>query len=146
MSDYSTNDPKGWCGDPSRGAALGRPTIKGEPEGKITIRRSPLDRQGYDRNGTYFGVGGSLFWIADEGGEVDFMERSPRPEWVIERVKRAYPGVEIEMGEPLSLPCWGHGEHPCPDKADAEPGLDDQCEECFALDCEDMYEKGDDDD
>src|SRR5690606_26966366 len=24
---YSTNDPKGWCGDPRRGAAMGRPSV-----------------------------------------------------------------------------------------------------------------------
>ena len=28
MPDYSTHDPKGWCGDPRRGAALGRATIQ----------------------------------------------------------------------------------------------------------------------
>ena len=29
--DYTTNDPKGWCGDPARGAALGRPSYHAHP-------------------------------------------------------------------------------------------------------------------
>jgi hypothetical protein len=137
MSDYDTHDPKGWCGDPSRGAALGRPTIKGEPEGKITVRRSPLDRQGYDRNGTYFGLGDKLFWIADEGGSVDFVTRSYFAETLARSLRRKYPGSEVVIGDPLSLPCWGYGSEVCPDGAEAahvdqpEGPFGDQCEACY---------------
>ena len=143
MSDYSDNDPKGWCGDPSRGAALGRPTIKGEPVGKITIRRSPLDRQGYDRNGTYFGLGDPLFWITDEDGEVDYVTRGHFAEMLAESLRKLHPGTEVKVGESLALPCWGYGELPCPDGADAasvdqpEGPFGDQCESCYA---EETYE------
>lgn len=126
---YSTNDPRGWCGDPSRGAALGRPTIKGTPEGKITVRLSPLDRQGYDRNGTYFGGGQPLFWYADEGGEVDAMTRASDAEDALAIVRKQFPGATVEVGEPLALPCWGAGEESCPDKADAQEDSD-LCESC----------------
>ena len=47
--DYSKNDPKGWHGDPSRGAALGRSTIHDEPTdyaGSVTLRKVKLDSQG----------------------------------------------------------------------------------------------------
>jgi len=132
MSDYSTHDPKGWGGDPSRGAALGRPTIKGEPEGKITVRRSPLDRQGYDRNGTYFGMGAPLFWIADEGGEVDYMDRFADLEDAVKVTAEKYPGAAVTAGEPIKLKCWGASDGPCPYDADADDDYGDQCEDCYA--------------
>ena len=75
--DYATHDPRGWCGDPQRGAALGRPTIRdGAPTGKMTLRRVRIDRGGYDSNGTYFGLGSPLYWYADESGNVDGMLRA----------------------------------------------------------------------
>jgi hypothetical protein len=131
MSSYDTHDPKGWCGDPSRGAALGRPAVLGEPAGTVTVRKSPLDRQGYDRNGTYFGAGQELFWYADEEGELDAVERAADIEDVVKVLRERFPGVEIKTGEPLALPCFGGGEDPCPEKANAS--LDygwDLCEYC----------------
>lgn len=76
--DYSTHDPKGWCGDPSRGAAMGRPTVTGKADydGQIRLRRSYLDSGGYDRNGTYFGFGDPLYWYASDDGTIDGMLRA----------------------------------------------------------------------
>lgn len=72
MPSYKTNDPKGWCGDPTRGAALGRPNIHNkEYTGKLTLRRIRLNSGGYDSNGTYFG------WGASADGSVDFITRAP---------------------------------------------------------------------
>ena len=133
MSSYDTNDPKGWCGDPSRGAALGRCTIKGEAKA-VTVQRSFLDRGGYDRNGTYFGFGAALFWVSDENGEVDFMERAMDAEDLAKVLRDTYQTVTV--GEPLSMPCWGHGEDTCPDNADADNAYGDQCEECYSLERE----------
>lgn len=76
---YRANDPKGWGGDPRRGAALGRPTIQEAPltfNGKLYVRHVRLDSGGYDRNGTYFGHGKPLYWIADADGTVDYMVRA----------------------------------------------------------------------
>ena len=75
---YKTNDPKGWCGNPSRGAALGRPSIHGEKNysGKMHLRRIRLDNGGYDSNGTYFGSGPPLFWYASDDGTIDCMIRA----------------------------------------------------------------------
>lgn len=61
--DYATNDPKGWCGDPTRGAALGRP--------------SDHEPGGYDALGTYSGLGAPLYWAASDCGAVDYMLRAP---------------------------------------------------------------------
>jgi hypothetical protein len=102
--DYSTHDPKGWCGDPRRGAALGRPTVKGSPgfEGKIYLRRVYLDMGGYDRNGTYFGHGNPLYWYADADGEIDGMLRAKASyDWKVtradarEQVLALYPEAKI---------------------------------------------------
>jgi hypothetical protein len=76
---YSDNDPRGWCGDPKRGAAMGRPTVDADDRTapvKLYLRRSYLDNGGYDRNGTYFGIGAPLYWCADADGEIDFMLRA----------------------------------------------------------------------
>jgi hypothetical protein len=76
--NYATNDPKGWCGDPKRGAALGRPSDHGPADfaGKLTLRRIHLDQGGYDPNGTYFGIGAPLYWVASEDGSIDYMLRA----------------------------------------------------------------------
>ncbi len=74
--DYAVNDPKGWGGDPKRGAALGRPSDHCPGySGKLHLRRVRLDRGGYDQNGTYFGIGDPLYWVASPGGEVDYVFR-----------------------------------------------------------------------
>lgn len=92
MPSYKTNDPEGWGGDPSRGAALGRPTIKKAPKdfsGKLTLRRVRLNSGGYDKNGTYFGQGAPLFWCANEDGSIDFMLRAGSTSWSYEQIREA---------------------------------------------------------
>lgn len=66
---YKRNDPRGWGGDPSRGAAMGRTSMIQIPDGDncptgFTIHvEHILLIEGYDPNGTYFGSGGPLFWV-----------------------------------------------------------------------------------
>jgi hypothetical protein len=102
MTDYSRHDPKGWCGDPTRGAALGRPTVKDAPRdyaGKLYIRRVYLNSGGYDSNGTYFGTGAPLFWVSanDESPDVDvdFMLRAASRDAAIVKVRAEYPNAKI---------------------------------------------------
>jgi len=91
MPNYSDRDPKGWCGDPRRGAALGRTDWRqGEPEGKLTLRHIRLDNGGYDNLGTYWGVGERLYWCADDGGNVDFNFRARDRESAKEYVRETY--------------------------------------------------------
>ena len=81
--DYTANDPKGWCGDPRRGAALGRSDRKGKYDGsKLTLRKVQLDNGGYDRLGTYWGHGEPLYWCASDDGEIDFCFRVEVPRMV----------------------------------------------------------------
>jgi hypothetical protein len=100
--DYSTHDPKGWCGDPSRGAALGRPTIqKGDKKAftdKLYLRRIPLTIGGYDCNGTYFGAGwNTLYWCAakTDTHEIDFMLRASSRDEAKAEVLKDYPNARF---------------------------------------------------
>ncbi len=98
MPSYKTNDPKGWCGDPKRGAAMGRPSRHASDMGashKLTLRHVPLDSGGYDKNGTYFGTGPNLYWCADESGEIDFVFRAHNREYAKERVRKDYPNARF---------------------------------------------------
>lgn len=97
---YSTNDPKGWGGDPGRGAALGRPEIHTDGfSGELTLKRIMLDSGGYDPNGTYFGAGLPLYWFASEGGEVDAMLRARDRASVIEAIGKVYPEATIPLDD-----------------------------------------------
>jgi hypothetical protein len=101
MSSYTDNDPRGFCGDPKRGAALGRPSIHftfsdGTPEFEsLSVIRKQLDDGGYDENGTYFGIGDPLFWVSSEGGEVDYMIRAHNLNDARAQVRGRYPSVAI---------------------------------------------------
>ena len=81
LPDYGTNDPKGWCGDPARGAAMGRLTthdteLSHRRSVKLVLRKVRLNQGGYDSNGTYFGCGEPLYWYADSDGTIDAMTRA----------------------------------------------------------------------
>jgi hypothetical protein len=94
--DYATNDPKGWCGDPKRGAAMGRPSDHSPGfAGKLHIRRIVLNMGGYDRNGTYFGIGAPLYWVASECGEVDYVLRAADRTWARTMVLAKYPEAKV---------------------------------------------------
>jgi hypothetical protein len=97
MPDYNTYDPKGWCGDPSRGAELGRPTIKGPADysGKLSLRKIRLCNGGYDRNGTYFGIGDPLYWYASDDGEIDGMLRAKSRKDARSQVLAMYPAAKV---------------------------------------------------
>jgi hypothetical protein len=112
MPTYQQNDPKGWCGDPSRGAALGRSTIDQPDEDTftepLTLKRVPLDRGGYDPNGTYFGTGESLYWLASHDGNIDLMFRAVNGMAARHHAEKLYPnavlpdeivGLDIEVGD-----------------------------------------------
>ena len=96
---YSTHDPRGWCGDPSRGAALGRPAVTdADPEtfvGRLYLRRVRLNAGGYDCNDTYFGSGAPLYWCASSDGEIDFMLRAYSRESARVQVLKSYPLAKV---------------------------------------------------
>lgn len=95
-ADYKTNDPKGWCGDASRGAAMGRPSIATadplEPV-KMTLQKVRLDNGGYDTNGTYFGWsrGSDVYWYANGDGTIDRTLRAESRKDARAQVTAEYP-------------------------------------------------------
>lgn len=110
---YKTNDPKGWGGDPKRGAALGRAPID-EPDADtyktpLILKRVPLDEGGYDPNGTYFGRDNSnLYWLASEDGKIDRVYRARDDAAAIAYAGNLYKyakiptrveGLTVEIGE-----------------------------------------------
>lgn len=114
---YKRNDPRGWCGDKSRGASLGRgKPIKDIPPGyesqaKFDIRVERIAViEGYDPNGTYFGNGGLLFWVYGEMTEItnepghlnhpevihlDYCERFVDLEDAVRIVKQTWPAANV---------------------------------------------------
>jgi len=99
LPNYKTHDPLGWCGDPKRGAALGRPTIHDAPDtfcGRLVLRKVRLDSGGYDENGTYFGWGPpALYWYASESGDIDAMVRADSREKAREKILEKYPSARF---------------------------------------------------
>jgi hypothetical protein len=57
LERFKKNAPKGYCGDPGRGAAMGRVEINptAEPSGPLTVCYVALDGDGYDVCGAYWG-------------------------------------------------------------------------------------------
>jgi len=102
--DYTVHDPKGWCGDPRRGAALGRPSYEADDpatwEGKLYVSESRLDSGGYDENGTYFGHGDALFWVRSADYEIDYMIRAPNRVMAVKLVMIEYP--KASFARPLT--------------------------------------------
>ena len=95
---YKTHDPKGWCGDITRGAAFGRPRIHDESaefSGEITLRKVRLDQGGYDPNGTYFGIGRPLYWYANAEGTIDGMLRDDSRTGARAQVLAKYPKARV---------------------------------------------------
>ena len=91
---YKTNDPKGWCGDPHRGAAMGRSSIREVDSSapvKLVLQKVRLDSGGYDINGTYFGGGGdSVYWFANDEGTVDGTLRAASRSAAKKQVREEY--------------------------------------------------------
>lgn len=112
---YKYNDPRGWGGDPSRGAAMGRRSFKDIPEDcnfkGFTIHvEHILLHEGYDPNGTYFGGGGPLFWVYaleigctrpdgsvdhEEPACVDYVERFVDLEDAVRIVRETWPAANV---------------------------------------------------
>jgi hypothetical protein len=99
-TSYQTNDPRGWGGDPSRGAALGRATIQDEPigyEGKLAVDQVEMDPddEAYDINGTYWGLGNPLWWIHNEDGTIDYVIRARNVEAAGAEALGRYPRASL---------------------------------------------------
>lgn len=102
---YKDNDPKGWMGDPKRGAALGRRDRVGDASysGVLLLQHVPLDEGGYDPNYTYYGVGDQLYWAVstDEGASIDTVFRAKNLEDAAWQMGGGYPNAQLVFLEPM---------------------------------------------
>jgi len=73
LERFKKNAPKGYCGDPSRGAAMGRADInpKAEPAGPLTVCFVARCGGGYDVCGTYWGTSAAAFLYFAYGSTAD---------------------------------------------------------------------------
>jgi hypothetical protein len=101
LPNYKLHDPLGWCGNPNRGAAMGRGSWHAEDKaaytGKLHIRRIRLSGD-YDCNGTYFGGGygcSPLYWCASPDNTIDFMFRAKDRFGACQQVRAQYPNAKI---------------------------------------------------
>lgn len=98
-ASYKVHDPKGWCGDSKRGAALGRPDRIGDPAyaGVLTLRRVRIDRDGYDGLGTYWGCSSTpLYWFASADHYIDRTVWAAGREAARAFVLREYPNATVK--------------------------------------------------
>ena len=94
LPNYKDNDPRGWCGDPRRGAAMGRnPILNADPTKpiKLVLRKIRIDNGGYDCLGTYFGWGAPLYWYANSEGTLDACLRADNRKEAKAEILRFYP-------------------------------------------------------
>jgi hypothetical protein len=114
MPDYEKNDPRGWCGDPLRGAALGRGPNRVDPDfdGEVTVMRVAMDDEGvnaddpgcgaYDHLGTYWGHGPPLYFITSEDGEVEMMLRASDAQAAVRQARKECPAAHFVISPELT--------------------------------------------
>ncbi len=95
---YDKRTPRGWMGDPQRGAAMGRSDKHGDADfaGDIILRPVALvEDDAYDRFGTYWDVGAPLFWYASRDNSIDACIRCATIGDARFRVQFKYPHATI---------------------------------------------------
>jgi hypothetical protein len=88
----------GWCGDPRRGAAMGRGSAAPDHEHhRFSVRRVRLNGD-YDEGGTYWGGGGGpLYYYAADDGTDGYLRASDR-DHAIEQIREKHPNASFKRG------------------------------------------------
>ncbi len=97
MVSYKFNDPKGFGGDPKRGAALGRKSLLGPYNfsGTLFFREVYVDSQGFDINGTYLGHLGPWWWCASEDQKTDWVFMAKNLEDARRKIYEKWPQSQV---------------------------------------------------
>lgn len=61
----------------------------------IGISRIKLDRQGYDRHGSYYGVGAPLWAVYDDNGDIEINVRAPSKKAVKDMIRAEIPNARF---------------------------------------------------
>jgi len=98
MTYHGIPPDRGYMGDRSRGASLGRANVRGDHEtrARFYLRKMPLDAGGYDVGGTYWGHGGELFYFESEDGQASGTIRI----WPVDRKAAFEARGGVRIGEP----------------------------------------------
>jgi hypothetical protein len=111
LDRFKKNAPKGYCGDPGRGAAMGRADInpKAEPTGPLTVCFVERYDGGYDACGTYWGCSsdhGLYFAYGNdkEGNDIEMIFWAKGDVSARKYMLNMYPDntVEVVEGEVIS--------------------------------------------
>lgn len=98
----------GWCGDPQRGASMGRRS-RGEPTSKCHLFEVILDSGGYDDGNAYWGLGQPLFCLTDDDEFVKY-ERFVDSDDALKCFKNRFPDVEITLDPRRDDPDFEFGD------------------------------------
>lgn len=77
------------------GAPMGRVSIVTDCDGKVSLRRVPLNSGGYDRGGAYWGHPNDLYWVGDESGGLDMFIRAKSRAAAKAAVLADWPGAKF---------------------------------------------------
>jgi len=116
LERYKKNAPNGYCGDPGRGAAMGRPDInpkpKAEPAGPLTACHVLLDSEGYDPCGTYWGFppfGDGLYFVhgsTEDGEDIEMLIWAVNilmVRFIVDELGH-YVAITVILGEDIDFP------------------------------------------
>ena len=88
---------RGWCGDPKRGAAMGRGSdLPFDFKGALQLRHVPLDGD-YDPGGTYWGSPDNLYCVLSEDGRERYL-RAGGPD----EIKAQFPNATFPVAAEIS--------------------------------------------
>lgn len=102
-ASYERHNPRGYQGDPKRGASLGRPDRhlpeRWRPtfEGQLTLQKIRINADGYDRLGTYWGISDAccLYWAGSDDGAIDITCWARSREQARMLVLSLYPNAKV---------------------------------------------------
>lgn len=60
---------------------------------RFTLQRVPLDRDGYDSSGSYWGVGSRLYWCASDDGAINQHFRAADRDAAKAKLRQTFPNA-----------------------------------------------------
>jgi hypothetical protein len=63
--------------------------------GRLYLSKVRINQGGYDRLGTYWGIGGPLYWCANKDLSVDYCFRASTREEALKLVGQKYPNAKV---------------------------------------------------
>lgn len=61
----------------------------------LYLQHCPIDSQGYDRGGAYWGLGQRLYWCGNKDGDIDYFFRARNRKDAKAKVREDYPDARF---------------------------------------------------